>query len=505
MATFDIYARISAEGERTKVQVGEQLDLYEATCREWAERNGVEIGEVARESDVSGAAKVDERELGTLIRRVEAGESAGILTPYLDRFGRDTIEGCLAYKRIKQAGGRLVCVSDGIDSDREGDETIFQVRMVFAEDYLRRVNANFQARIDRAAEKGAYLAAQPPCGYDRDAEGRIMPNPKAKPLIREAFRRRAEGVTAEAIRDHLRAKGEGLETRDESKAEGKQVIRPFERISNGGVRHMLENRAYVGESRVRTPRKGEPRTIPNAHPAMVTDAEWERAQAAGGPYHPRNGRWASRTRLRGLVQCPNGHRLKVGASGRRPGPEPARAAYICTHETCNARAAILAEPLDEFIMSLLQMAVVTEVPEVVAVLAGDDRYRRALDAVEAARMELDGFIETVRVTDVGRDAWIRGKEARQAALDAARAELRGTPAPKPIWEVRGKALTFEEALPGLERDEIARFVDRITVRPVGRGRRVPFHERIEVYFVGSEDAADLTYAIPTGGEYPTAA
>jgi DNA invertase Pin-like site-specific DNA recombinase len=80
--------------------------------------------------------------------------------PYLDRFGRDTIEGRLAYKRIKQAGGRLVCVSDGIDSDREGDETIFQVRMVFAEDYLRRVNANFLARIDRTADRGAHNVTQ---------------------------------------------------------------------------------------------------------------------------------------------------------------------------------------------------------------------------------------------------------------------------------------------------------------------------------------------------------
>ncbi len=498
MATFDIYVRISAEGDRSPAEVAEQLDLYEATCREWAERNGIEVGEVARESNVSGAAKIDERELGHLIRRVEAGESAGILTPYLDRFGRDTVEGCLAYRRIKQASGRLVCVSDGIDSDRPGDETIFQVRMVFAEDYLRRVNANFQARIDRAAAAGAYLAGWPPVGYDRDAEGRITPNAKAKPLVREAFRRRAEGVTAEAIRDYLREKGNGIETRDERKPEGKKALRPFDNISKGGVRHMLANRAYLGESRVRTERKGEPRTILNAHPPIVTEDEWERARAAGGLYHPRNGRWASRSRLRGLVQCPNGHRMKVGASGRRPGPEPARAAYICTHETCNARAAILAEPLDEFIAGLLQMAVVTDVPEVIAVLAGDDRYQRALTAVEAARTELDAYIETVKVSDVGRDSWIRGKEARQAALDAARAELRATPAPTPFRKAaRGRAMTFEEALPGLERDEFARFVDRVVVRPVGRGKRVPFYERLEVYWVGAEDPADLSLAIPT--------
>jgi hypothetical protein len=141
MATFDIYARFSAEGGRTKSKVEEQLDLLEATCRAWAERNGAEVGEIVRERDVSGAAGVGQPEISTLIRRVQAGESAGILTPRLDHFGRDTIEGSLAFKKLMQAGGRLVCVSDGIDSDCKGDETIFQARMVFAEDYLRSVNA----------------------------------------------------------------------------------------------------------------------------------------------------------------------------------------------------------------------------------------------------------------------------------------------------------------------------------------------------------------------------
>ena len=98
---------------------------------------------------MSGSAPVAERKLERLIKRVEAGESEGILTPYLDRFGRDIIEGALAYRRIRLAGGRLVCSEDGIDSDRPGDEMVFQLRTVIAEDYLRRVKANFQSGVDR--------------------------------------------------------------------------------------------------------------------------------------------------------------------------------------------------------------------------------------------------------------------------------------------------------------------------------------------------------------------
>jgi DNA invertase Pin-like site-specific DNA recombinase len=503
-STYDIYVRISDEGERTKAKVAEQLDIYEVACREWAEQASVEIGEVARETDVSGAAPVDQRELGRLIKRVESGESAGILTPYLDRFGRDTIEGCLAYRRIKKAGGRLVCVNDGIDSDRDGDETIFQVRMVFAEDYLRRVKANFQSRIQKAAAEGIYLASRAPLGYLRkdegdpvlnsrgevEKDGRLVLMAEAKPVIREVFLRRAQGASARELRDYLRRVGAEL-VNDE-------LRKRFMPISVSGVQHVLRNRAYLGEATVQNAAKGQPDVIRNAHEPMVTHAEWERAQAAGGTYHPPTGRWSSRTRLSGIVQCANGHRLKV-SGGRSTLPEEKRKPlYSCTREDCDARIGVDAERLDNFIRGLLQDAVYAEEPHVIAILQGDDRYRRALEAVEAARKEMETFIVEVKVTDIGKHAWVQGKEARQAALDQARSELRATPAPKPSKNARGKTITFDEALPGLEREHLGRFIDRVIVKPVGRGKRVPVAERAELWLVGAETALDPATVQPVG-------
>ena len=52
--------------------------------------------------------------------------------------------------------------------------------------------------------------------------------------------------------------------------------------------------------------------------------------------------------------------------------------------------------------------------------------------------------------------------------------------------------TYEQVLPEVERVENARYIDRILVKPVGRGRRVPIGARVEVYWVGSETPYDLT-------------
>jgi DNA invertase Pin-like site-specific DNA recombinase len=114
---YDVYIRVSRLGDRTE---DEATEVYEAQCRDWANRNGVSIDEVEEDTDVSGSVAVAERKLERLIQKVEAGESEGIVTPYLDRFGRDIISGSVALKRIADAGGRLVCVNDGFDSTSPG-------------------------------------------------------------------------------------------------------------------------------------------------------------------------------------------------------------------------------------------------------------------------------------------------------------------------------------------------------------------------------------------------
>src|SRR6266568_4226803 len=201
---FDLYIRVSRLGERSEA---EATELYEAQCRAWAGREGVAIAEVVEDTDISGATAVYERKLERLIQRVEAGESEGIITPYLDRFGRDLIEGALAYRRLKLAGGRLICVNDGIDSDRPGDEFQFQIRMVFAEDYLRRTRSNFQTAVERAAARGVYLASKPPFGYRKDEQGKLVVDEQRAPLVGELFARRAAGANVGQLTRWLQGEG----------------------------------------------------------------------------------------------------------------------------------------------------------------------------------------------------------------------------------------------------------------------------------------------------------
>jgi DNA invertase Pin-like site-specific DNA recombinase len=505
---FDVYTRVSDEDGRSGPSFGSPEE-QEAVGRRWIEQQeDAALGEVVYDGNVSGAKPVDDRELGRLIRKVEAGESAGIILRYVDRYARDMIEGAMALVRITEAGGRLIAPDSGFDSARLNAETrmVFNIQLAIAQAQRER---NIESRMqgtDRAAERGVYLASKPPLGYNR-RDGELWIQPRCKKLVREAFRRRAEGQTAVQILAYLRETGRGIETVDEwtpsrNRPEGKRVVlRPFDTLTENGVRHLLGNIAYIGKGiKPGSKVKGIPPTEYEGGWRIITDTEWEQARAAGGNGHFRNtGRWAAQARLRGLVYCENGHRLKVGALGTAEGK---RAAYVCTHATCDRRAGIHAERLDEFVSEMVTEAVYADEPHVTAILAGDDRYERALAAVEAARAEVEAYRDGVKVTDVGGvDGWRRGLEARQAELEAARAALRDvTPTakpyskPLPVTDKDWARLSMDERREvigtAMDRDANARFVARVVVSPVGRGRRVQVGERAEIWFVGAAEAWD---------------
>lgn len=484
---FAVYVRVSEVGDRDGDTFGSPEE-QEASARAWAERAGVSIAEVVTELNVSGAKPVNERELGRLVKAVEDGELGGIIVKYLDRFARDFIESAVLLQRMRDAGGRMIATANGFDSENitPEQEMVYNIMMSVADAQRRR---NRLSRVDgsrRSAKRGNYLASKPPLGYewiDRVTRpdgslgvGKLVPDKKTAPLVKQAFRMRASGESLRVIATWF----------------GEHGIK----ITKSGVRAMIANRAYVSEATIPTNRKGAVEIVKNAHDPLVTPDDWEMANAIGGTYIPRSGRWASQALLAGIPVCSGcGVRLSPAGGGKVRGERVPY--YQCTAEGCTARVGIRMEHLDGYVAGLVQDALLVREPHVAAIMEGDDRYQRALEAVEAARKELDVYVAEVLVTDVGKVAWVKGKEARQTKLDLARRALRDVPATKRMRTISGE--TLEDALPALDREHLRRFVDRIVVKPVGRGRRVPVGDRVDVWFIGAE--TPVTY--PLAGEHGT--
>jgi DNA invertase Pin-like site-specific DNA recombinase len=463
---FDVYIRVSRLGERTEA---EATEIYETKCRAWALANDIVIDEVETDTDVSGAVAVADRGLERLLQKVEAGESEGIVTPYLDRLGRDMIESSLAYRRIEQAEGRLVCVEDGIDSERPGDKLNFSIRSALAEDYLNRTRANYQAAVDRKVSQGAHIY-KAPFGYRRDDETQrlVVVEAEAK-LVRELFECRANGEDAGKLMRFLRDAG----------VVNPRTGKPY---GKSGVRGMISNRTYLGEIRVQNGRKGQPRVIKGYHPAIITEPQFDAANAVKGAFHPRDSSLASQAKLRGLVYCATcGRRVKISGSTSKAGRV---ANYVCTGD-CEKRAGIRAARLDAYVEALVTQAAVDKDPLIAAVITGDTRYQDALAAVADAQQlhdELRDDLDAQRA--MGTKDWVEALKVRKQAIELARQQLAKV---RPEARKRGaKSESLEAQLAG---EELTRFIDRIVLHPNPRGPRFkrPCEERVDVYLVGSPD------------------
>ena len=94
-------------------------DLQLQDIERWAKGNGVTLGKVVKEEDVSGARPVVHRGLEELIQRAQRGESRGVLVHRIDRFGRDHTETTFAY-----VCRRLVCAGR-CDNRAQGSAVLY--------------------------------------------------------------------------------------------------------------------------------------------------------------------------------------------------------------------------------------------------------------------------------------------------------------------------------------------------------------------------------------------
>jgi DNA invertase Pin-like site-specific DNA recombinase len=133
------YARYSSESQREASITDQQRQ-----CREAAARNGHRIAPELEFADeaVSGT-KPHRAGLDALLAAAEAGQFAGLYFHNLSRLARESVLTMPLLKRLVHvAKVRVISVTEGIDSDRDGWELLATIFSVLHERYLKDLSAN---------------------------------------------------------------------------------------------------------------------------------------------------------------------------------------------------------------------------------------------------------------------------------------------------------------------------------------------------------------------------
>lgn len=480
-ATMDGYIRVSRVGGRAgESYLSPKLQREKLTS--WAKLHEVRLEQVVVEEDVSGAKPVDERELGDLLRRVESGESSGIVTFKLSRFGRGALETLQAVERIRKAGGRLVTVEDGVDSAKPGGRLLLTVLAGLAEEELEQRRSGWAAARRQALERGVHVGPTP-IGYRRRGDGRLEEDPLAAPFVAAAFQLRGEGESWGSIARYL---------------EEKNVL-PLERKgrkslawSRTGVKSMIHNRLYRGELW-----DGDELVCKQAHQPLVSEGEWKLAQLGGiGPLAVKDGSIAAQGLLSTLAYCAAcGYRLSLTGSRGKNGERVAN--YFCRiHHArsgdCPQPAVASTRTLDPHVEALLLEALAEPSSQLVNAHELGARISEAAEQMTQAEAELDSFLATGLASVLGPERYRAEVERRQEAVrlalrefnEAMRANLvlgqEQSRTPKQLikdWPT----LTMDE-----KRAVVRAYVEKVIVAKADPKRRrwQPISERVEVRWVG---------------------
>jgi hypothetical protein len=228
---------------------------------------------------------------------------------------------------------------------------------------------------------------------------------------------------------HLRAKGTGFS----------EIARQIDgALTRSGVRRVVMNRAYIGEQRIPDPnRKGDPKIVCDSHQPLVTETEWEYANAVRGRGPVHTG-LANETQLKGIVRCGLcGSTMHVLAYGKQRD----RRTYACTSPRCGGTSMSVSK-VEPAVLDLLSIAIAGRAPQVAAVIEGDNRYNDALMAVESAQQALADYRDSMDIQrELGTADYAAGLRIRREAVEVARRALRDLPRPEP--EPR-RLMTWEE-------------------------------------------------------------
>jgi site-specific DNA recombinase len=327
--------------------------------------------------------------------------------------------------------------------------------MLIAEFELDRIRESWGEARKRAIARGVHITRIPPFGFKRNGDGRLHPDPKTAPIVKELFERRASGDTWQSIIKWL------------------DGVAPQKTWTRQSVGSMVRNRAYLGEAR-----SGESLNA-DAHEPIVGVAEFEAAQL--GTKLSRGGR--SGSLLAGLIRCEAcGHNMTHASAGARLSSDGNKYHfYKCGRRhadgACPAPTKISTKRADSYVIEQY-LARWREHPRAYEGAEREDEKAQAQTALKAAETELEVYRDAA-IAAIGKEAYIAGLQKRQQAVDNARAALAQVSSSE-LLPVTGDE-SLGELWQGLDERErhtlLAAAIDKITVR---RGKGGPIEERLEI-------------------------
>ena len=432
-----LYARVSSDRQDVDLSVSAQL----RALRDYAEKNGYLV--VHEYVDEAESGKVADR---PQFQRMldEAGKTRApfkeILVWKFSRFTRKR-EHAVAFKSmLRRRGIRVVSITEQAEDNPTGrllEGIIESVDEFYSENLAQEVTRGMR----EAASRGFWMTSYAPYGYKRvyvqdgpKKRPTLELNPPADAVVRRIFDMVLQGKSILDVTKTLN--GEGIPTTN-----GKRWLKTT-------IHTMLANEAYTGAVvwGIKDKDKAEPVRVEDAHPAIVSKREFQRARKLLGSRAPKQVnpcRASSPYLLSGLLKCETCGKAMTAAEAK----SGKYTYYVCHSLLKRGKGAcktprLNAKNFEKIIVDELRANVLTEsnIRDLVKLLDEEmdgvaseqrERLESIEEELEEVKRRLGRIWQVIETTDIEmadaseriKEHWER-KEKLEVAAEEARALLK---------------------------------------------------------------------------------
>lgn len=221
-----IYARFSSHNQRD-----ESIDAQERACREYAQRNGLQIIEIYADRAKSGTSS-EREEFQRMIKDSGDKKFRYLLIHKLDRFSRNKYDAVIFKKKLRMNGVTIISVTENLDDSPES---------IMLESVIEGMAQYYSSNLAREVRKGQretalqhkHLGGTPPLGLEVDPDTRkYVINEKEAEIVQTIFEKYADGIGYNQILSYLNSMGYRTKR-------GNQ-------FGKNSLYSILENEKYVG-------------------------------------------------------------------------------------------------------------------------------------------------------------------------------------------------------------------------------------------------------------------
>lgn len=288
MAAIAMYLRLSLEDEGNKDEsnsIFNQRMLIKDYIHKSAELRSFDILEFC--DDGYSGTSMDRPGMNKLLDEVKKNKISCIIVKDMSRFSRDYIElGTYLNQIFPFMGIRFIAVNDNYDSKTHQGSTLEMdtaFKTLLYDLYSKDISVKVKSAFESKCANGEYVFGTAPFGYQKSATQKnvVEINEKEAEIVRYIFSLAEEGKESGTIAKQLHNEQipTAAQMRNRKPPKGRGYL-----WDSGAVRHILNNRFYLGEmiygKKVRkyvgskngiTVPKEEWKVIPNHHPALVSE------------------------------------------------------------------------------------------------------------------------------------------------------------------------------------------------------------------------------------------